>query len=146
MDPFQWMMRYLLLPAEERVRLDEMIPVLLKSASASDLSARMATYAFLDAATGGVSWSLEREGVSSARLRELRAYDLRGDRFSEPWHLDARYGAFFGCGDAALLLPIRELARVPSEHPLRLAARWSLQSACRQHPRAAAAVPDWRLL
>lgn len=138
MAPEKYIMRFLLLSDEERARLEEMIPKLLSISAAANNSARMATYAFLDASTGGVEWSKSRD-IPPARLRELRAYDLRGPTFREPWHIDARYGAFFGCGDAALLKPVQRLAESPT-HQLSGVARWSLDSVRRQHPMADAAL------
>lgn len=132
-----WLHTYCLHP-ETRDRLAVNTQVLVDAVACLNRSARAGTYAFLDAAHGGPIWMAER--VSAPVLRELRRYDLRKDAIREPWHIDARYGAFFGCADATLLRQIVRLAQEEPTHPLHEAANWSLSSVCREFPHVAAAV------
>ncbi len=119
-------------------RLPSVTQALVNEAAKHNRSARMATYAFLDEAYGHQDWKAERVQVST--LRELRKYNLRADTIREPWHIDARYGAFFGRADFHLLERIVHLVHNEPTHPLHSVAEWSLESLCEQFPHIAAAV------
>lgn len=119
-----------------KAQLPDQIQPLVDAVAPLNRSARASVYAFLDEASPG--WVAKR--VHPSILRELRAYNLRSDRIWEPWHIDARYGAFFGSADPRLLDRVVELTQQEPAHPLHSVALWSLNSLCRQYPHIAATV------
>jgi hypothetical protein len=139
MDVVRFMGSFCLRP-EARSELPGMVQVLVDAAAQGNRSACASIYALLDEAWGSRAWTLQVPAIRLPVLRELRAYDLREDRIREPWHIDARYGAFFGSGDARLLDRIVALAQQESTHPLHQAADWSLSSICQQYPHVAKAA------
>jgi hypothetical protein len=124
---------------EARDALAIQTPLLVEQAAEHNRAARAATYAFLDAAWGSQDWSSSCNCHPST-LRELRAYDLREGSIREPWHIDARYGAFFGSADTTLLTKILHLVQHEPTHPLFKVASWSLESCASRFPHVAAAV------
>jgi len=143
MTPEAWMSAFYLHPGPpdepHRALLPEMTTALLKMSRGpgTNTSSRMGIWAFLDTAHGHYDWADGRD-LPRPRLRELRAYDLHRGSIREPWHIDARYGAFFGCGDCRILDAIIGLAQQDPTHPLHAAADWSLHSVAGQHPVVAA--------
>jgi hypothetical protein len=128
-----WMQSYYLHPeyAADLPAMTGPLLALLNDPKANT-SSRMAVWAFLDAAHGNHQWSDGRD-LPRPRLRELRAYSLRDGTIREPWHMDARYGAFFATGDCAYLDAVIVLAQHSPTHPMHAAADWSIHSLARQH-------------
>lgn len=145
MSPEAWMNAFYLHPLPDdpddahRVLLPEMTTALLalSRGPGTNNSSRMGTWAFLDAAHGHHNWADGRD-LPRPRLRELRSYDLERGTIREPWHIDARYGAFFGSGNLRLLDAIIGLAQQDPTHPLHTAADRSLHSVAGKHPVVAA--------
>lgn len=141
MTPETWMHTFYLHPSPDphRDALPAMTTTLLQLSygPGTNTSTRMSVWAFLDRAHGNHDWADGRD-LPRPRLRELRSYDLERGSIREPWHIDARYGAFFGCGNCRLLDAIIGLAQREPTHPLHAAADWSLHTLAEEHPVIAA--------